>query len=213
VPGGRVNLSTSNELHSLLLERNLLFTGEAEKVRMWDLRAREVQEVFEVPEGQSPPQPKHNTYKINEKNSRGVFRMKHLDELHWMVVGCMGLCGLAGFDLRNKRNQMYIKAHDYPILGMDARTTTMHDIAATSGTMTNYRYEVAMYSISSGTLINKFAPSHQAVITALRMGEETVVSGAKDGSLVALTFGQYASSLRRSSKMVRVLASVPSIRT
>lgn len=213
MPGGRVNLSTSNELHSLLLERNLLFTGEAEKVRMWDLRAREAQEVFEVAEGQVQPQPKHNTYKISEKNSRGVFRMKHLEELHWMVVGCMGLCGLTGFDLRNKKNQMYVKAHDYPILGMDARTIMMHDIAATSGTMTNYRYEVAMYSISSGTLINKFAPSHQAVITSLRMGDEMVVSGAKDGSLVALTFSQYAFNLRQSSKSVRVLASVPAIRS
>lgn len=178
---------------------------------MWDLRVKDPQESFDLPEGQQPPV-RHNTYKIKEKGSRAVFRMKHLEELHWMVVGCMGLCGLAGFDLRNKANQLYQKAHDYPILGMDARTTTMHDIAVTSGTMTNYRYEVAFYSISSGTMIQKIAPSHQAVITALKMGEKAVVSGAKDGSLVALTFGQYAATLRKSAKAVKVLASAPVVR-
>lgn len=131
--------------------------------------------------------------------------MKHLEDVHWLLAGCMGLCGLAGFDLRNKKNQFYLKAHDYPILGMDARTTTMNDIAVTSGTTTNYRYEVAAYSIAGQRIITKFAPSHQAVITSLKMGEEMIVSGAKDGSLVALTFNSYADKVRRSSSMTRIM--------
>ena len=209
VPGARVSLPTSNHIQSLMLSRNLLFTGEAEKVRMWDLRAKDPQDSLPVPPPQQqassdPAQPKHNTYRFSEKHSVGVFRMKHLEDLHWLLAGCMGLCGLAGFDLRNKKNQLYIKAHDYPILGMDARSMTMNDIAVTSGTTTNYRYEVATYSISGGSLITKYAPSHKAVITSLKMGEEMIVSGAKDGSLVALTFGTYADKVRRSSSSLKI---------
>lgn len=135
---------------------------------------------------------------VNETNVSGVFKMIYSKDNDLLLVGCNGLLGLLAFDMRKLSKKFYIPTHDYPLLAMDCGEKVLNNIAATSGTTTSYRYVISVHDLSNPRQnCTKLVPGHRAVVTSLRIGEDMIISGSKNGSLIGVTFKRSKETLRR----------------
>jgi hypothetical protein len=97
--------------------------------------------------------------------------------------------------------------HDYPIISMEGGNDLLSDVWATSGTATNYQYDLSVYHASNPTHpINRYVPGHRAVITTMKMGDDKIVTGDKKGEVRVLSFRKSPEQLRIENPSVKLIS-------
>jgi len=204
---------------SIKLEGGMIYLGLNQSIRLWDARMHYRAADVSLPETIRPITARPSTSSsssestdlpsrvldINLDTARGVVQMKVKQDPPMLLCGVSGLLGLVIFDLRTRTLSYYEANHDYPVVGIDCGRTVLKNVAVSAGTTTKYQYDLSIHDLSDpqGSK-RRFIPGHKATITAIRVGDEFIATGAKDGSVRALAFNKSKSLLRRSSAAVRI---------
>jgi len=190
----------ANGFKSIYMKHPLLFAGENNKVKVWDLRVD-----TQVGTAPIPTRLLKSMNITADRNPRGVFKTILCEDNNTLAVGAAGLCGLLAFDMRKMKQALYLSVHDYPILDLDTGRDVLSHLAATTGTTTYYQYEIAVFDLNNPQEKNiKLIPGHKAVVTSLEIGDDFIVTGAKDGGLRAMAFKMNRQRLKRTQTAKKI---------
>lgn len=177
-----------------MLNYPLLFSGETDSVKIWDLRTDDP--VVNIP---------MDILGFNYRNKGGIFKML-LNDPNKLLIGSYGLTGIVEYDLRNLENNYY-PVHDYQILSLCKGQGVLNNLVVTSGATRTFNYELNVYKTQELTKSVKFIPGHKGVINTIDIGDSSIASGGKDGSVRVLTFDKSKETLRTTGKIINISSS------
>jgi WD40 repeat protein len=120
-----------------------------------------------------------------------------------LLAASNGLKGLVEYDLRTLAGN-YFPVHDYQIMTACQGKGVLSNLVITSGSTKTFKYEISVYKTGSLNEFKKLVPGHKGVINCVDIGEDSIVSGAKDGSVRVLNFSKSKERLRKESKTISI---------
>lgn len=119
-----------------------------------------------------------------------------------LVAHFFGAKGLFAFDLRKgKKQQSYYDFHYYPMCDYDVGDGVMDGYAMTAGTTQHLQYDVIPINLNKTPEDHdsqyRIFPGHKAVITKLKIDNEFVITGAKNGEVKVMGFNVFKKDIQK----------------
>ena len=168
-----------------LTPKSILITGDSTRIRVWDPRENIANPAQDIQLSGSAEVPQKW---IGHKAVSGCMKVRYVEPLHQVAANFSGGNGIFTFDLRMCQPLEYYRAHYYPTSDIDTGDNFLSHIGVSTGPTQKLRYEVRFSDLSKSAEENSHAhalvPGHKAIITKVRLLNDKVVTGTKNGSLI-----------------------------